>query len=40
MTFAKLRFAEQNGLALDAYRFDTLNFSYALASRARIAEMA
>ena len=40
MTFGKLKFAEQNGLALDAYRFDTLDFFYALASRARIAEVA
>ena len=40
MTFGKLKFAEQNGLALDAYRFDTLDFLYALASRAMIAEVA
>ena len=40
MTFGKLKFAEQNGLALDAYRFDTLDFFYALASWARIAEVA
>ena len=40
MTFGKLKFAKQNGLALDAYRFDTLDFFYALASRARIAEVA
>lgn len=40
MTFGKLKFAEQNGLALDAYRFDTLDFFYALASRARISEVA
>jgi hypothetical protein len=37
MTFVKLKFAEQNGLALDVYRFETLDFFYTLASRARIA---
>ena len=40
MTLEKLQLAEQNGLALDAYRFDTLDFFYALASRARIVEVA
>lgn len=40
MTFGRLKFGEQNGLALDAYRFDTLDFFYALASRVRIAEVA
>jgi hypothetical protein len=40
MTFGRLKFAQQNGLALDAYRFDTLDFFYSLASRARIAEVA
>ena len=40
MTFGRLKLADQNGLALDAYRFDTLDFFYALASRARIAEVA
>ena len=40
MTFGKLKFAQQNGLALDAYRFDTIDLFYALASRARIAEVA
>ena len=40
MTLGKLKLAEQNGLALDAYRFDTLDFFYALASRARLAEVA
>ena len=40
MTMAKLRLAEQNGLSLDAYRFDTLDYFYALAGRARITEAA
>ncbi len=38
--WTRATFAEQNGLALDAYRFDTLDFFYALASRAQIAEVA
>ncbi|MHA1518382.1 MAG: recombinase family protein, partial [Alphaproteobacteria bacterium] len=40
MTVGRLRLAEQNGLSLDAYRFDTLDYFYALASRARITEAA
>ena len=40
MTMASLRLAEQNGLSLDAYRFDTLDYFYALAGRARITEAA
>lgn len=40
MTMARLRLAEQNGLSLDAYRFDTLDYFYALAGRARITEAA
>ncbi len=40
MTFGRLKFAEQNGLALDAYRYDSLDFFYTLAARARIAEVA
>ncbi len=40
MTMAKLKLAEQNGLSLDAYRFDTLDYFYALAGRARITEAA
>ena len=40
MTLAKLRLTEQNGLSLDAYRFDTLDYFYALAGRARITEAA
>lgn len=40
MMLRRLKLADQNGLALDAYRFDTLDFFYALTSRARIAEAA
>ncbi|MEI7600185.1 MAG: recombinase family protein [Aestuariivirga sp.] len=40
MTIARLRLSEQNGFSLDAYRFETLDFFYALAGRARIAEAA
>lgn len=40
MTMARLRLAEQNGLSLDAYRFDTLDYFYVLAGRARITEAA
>lgn len=38
MTPDRLRLAEQNGLSLDAYRFQSLDFFYALAGRARFAE--
>lgn len=37
---ADIRLAEDNGLSLDAYRFDTLAPLYALAERARIPEAA
>ena len=40
MTVDKLRLAELNGLSLDAYRFDTLNYFYALAGRTHITEAA
>ncbi|WP_274534275.1 recombinase family protein [Rhizobium sp. Root482] len=40
MTHDRLRLAEQNGLGLDAYRFDTLDFFYTLAGRTRITEAA
>ena len=40
MTRDRLRLSEQNGFSLDAYRFETLDFFYALAGRARIAEAA
>lgn len=35
-----LRLAEHNGLALDAYRFDTLDTFFAMAERAKLAEVA
>ena len=37
---SKLKLAENNGLALDAYRFDTLDLLYELAAPVRIAEAA
>jgi len=40
MTADRLRLAEQNGLSLDAYRFDTLDFFFALAGRAKFLEVA
>ena len=40
MTRNRLRLSEQNGFSLDAYRFNSLDFFYALAGRARIAEAA
>lgn len=40
MTEPRLRLAEQNGLSLDAYRFETLDFFFALAARARFSEVA
>ena len=36
----KLRLAEDNGLALDAYRFDALAFFYELVRPIRMAEAA
>jgi hypothetical protein len=40
MTADRLRLAEQNGLSLDAYRFDTLDFFFSMAGRARFSEVA
>ena len=40
MASARLRLAEDNGLGLDAYRFETLDVLYELAARSRIAEAA
>ena len=37
---SKLKLAEDNGLALDAYRFDTLDLLYELARPVQIAEAA
>ncbi len=40
MTAPKLRLAENNGLSLDGYRFETLDFLFSLAARARFEEAA
>jgi hypothetical protein len=40
MSLPKLRLAQENGLFLDGYRFDSLAFLHALAGRARFAEAA
>jgi hypothetical protein len=36
MTENNIRFAEHNGVWLDAYRFDTLDFFYGMARRCRV----
>ena len=36
----RIRLAEDNGLTLDGFRFDTLDFFFAMAERARISEVA
>jgi hypothetical protein len=38
--FAVRLLAEDNGLSLDAYRFDTLEYLYDIAAPVRIAEAA
>lgn len=40
MTAPRLRLAEHNGIALDAYRFDTLEYFFQLAMRTRLLEVA
>ena len=40
MTEPRLRLAESNGLSLDGYRFDDLDFFFSLAARVRFAEAA
>jgi len=40
MTWENLRVAEENGLYLDAYRFDTLDYFLHLAERINIEEAA
>lgn len=40
MSTMRLKLAEQNGLSLDAYRFDNLDFFFALAGRAKFSEAA
>lgn len=40
MSASRLRLSEHNGLPLDAYRFDNLDFFFALCARVRFAEVA
>ena len=40
MTMDRIRLAEENGLMLDAYRFDTLDFFFGMAERVKISEVA
>lgn len=40
MTTDRIRLAEENGLMLDAFRFDTLEYFFAMAERAKISELA
>lgn len=40
MTANRIRLAEENGLMLDAFRFDSLEYFFAMAERARISEIA
>jgi hypothetical protein len=38
LTWENLRIAEENGIYLDAYRFDTLDHFFELAERTKIQE--
>jgi hypothetical protein len=40
MASSRLRLAEENGIMLDAYRFDSLDFFFGMAERMRITEFA
>jgi hypothetical protein len=40
MTAPRLRLAENNGISLDAYRFETLEVLFGLAARAELLEVA
>ena len=40
MTWGKLRMAEENGVYLDVYRFEALDYFYVIAERCRIGEAA
>jgi hypothetical protein len=40
MTWGKLRVAEENGVYLDAYRFEALDYLYGMAERCRVEEAA
>ncbi|MGH7991239.1 MAG: recombinase family protein, partial [Limisphaerales bacterium] len=39
MTWEKLRVAEANGIYLDAYRFDTLNYFFGMTERVKLEEI-
>jgi hypothetical protein len=39
MTTGRIRLAEDNGLMLDAFRFDTLEYFFAMAERVKITEI-
>lgn len=40
MKTSRLKLAEQNGLSLDAYRFESLEFFFALCARTKLTEAA
>jgi hypothetical protein len=40
MTMPRLRLADDNGVSLDAYRFETLDSLFSLAARAKLLEVA
>jgi DNA invertase Pin-like site-specific DNA recombinase len=40
MSWGKLRMAEENGIYLDAYQFEALDYFYCMAERCRVAEAA
>jgi len=40
MSLPRLRLAENNGISLDAYRFDSLEPLFGLAARAKLSEVA
>ena len=40
MSWGKLRMAEENGIYLDAYQFEALDYFYGMAERCRVAEAA
>ena len=40
MSLPRLRLAQTNGLSLDAYRFDNLDYLFSMAEREPIAEVA
>jgi len=40
MTTDRIRLSEENGLMLDAFRFDTLDFFFGMAERAVVSEIA